>query len=159
MHRKPNNRSTWSMFPSLHDQVAQLLQESNLSFAFHNVDEIHCDNEYDTNIMGRFSCHNPNCASGGWSSKVVPITIRMYSERRYNARVYHQRCILCNRLAKPRLDDSYAERVAYRLKKWSGIDVQNPFSSPHDYNKPPHISDLCEGCKAGHCRRGDVGSL
>lgn len=54
----------------------------------------------------------------------------MYSPgAQYNARIYHQRCLRCNNLGKPRLDDSYAERVTYRLKKWCGMEMNRPFYS------------------------------
>jgi hypothetical protein len=43
-------------------------------------------------------------------------------------------------LSKPILDDSYVERVAYRLKKWCGVELERP--------------EFCEGCKAGHCGEG-----
>ena len=35
----------------------------------------------------------------------------------YNAKVYYQCRRKCNNLDEPRLDDSYAERITYRLKK------------------------------------------
>ncbi|EJT68021.1 hypothetical protein GGTG_14401 [Gaeumannomyces tritici R3-111a-1] len=54
----------------------------------------------------------------------------------------------------PILDDSYGERVAYWLKKWSGVRVQAPQRSQRKNDKP-HRSNLCEGCKAGHCKNGD----
>ncbi|KND89202.1 hypothetical protein TOPH_06227 [Tolypocladium ophioglossoides CBS 100239] len=96
--------------------------------------------------MGQFTCRNDNCGTGGWSSRMVAITIRQYPGRNYNARVYHQRCQGCSPLSRPFLDGSYAERIAYRLKKWSGIEVETPFYS--DESKGPHQSSLC---KAGHC--------
>lgn len=144
----------WSMFPSRHGDVAKLLAKSDLTFAFHDMDQNNCVEEYDTNIKGKFSCHNPKCAAKGWSSKVVPITIRMYPGQKYNARVYHQRCKACNRLWKPRLDESYAERIVYRLKKWSGVEVQRPIYEEAGDDRRPHISRLCEGCQAGHCVLG-----
>lgn len=49
----------------------------------------------------------------------------------------------------PMPDDSYAERVAYRLLKWSGADQERPEYSGG--SKGPHRSELCEGCRAGHC--------
>jgi hypothetical protein len=48
-----------------------------------------------------------------------------------------------------KLDGSYAERVVYRLKKWSGIDVEQPFFS--DEHNGPHLTALCEGCRNGRC--------
>ena len=51
--------------------------------------------------------------------------------------------------------------MAYRIKKWNGIEMEVPdFSGKKG---APHESDLCEGCKAGHCselkcgRRGKHG--
>lgn len=138
------------MFPKLHEEVSALLEEDDLDFKFHNVDQQQCQKDYDTNIMGRFICANSSCDSKGWSSKVVPITIRMYPGDRYNARVYHQRCKACNWIAKPIPDGSYAERVAYRLKKWSGVQIEPPDYVQKKMGKP-HKSHLCEGCKANHC--------
>jgi len=101
----------------------------DLSFSFHRDDEDHrVVRDYDSNIMGRFICDNRDCATGAWSSKMIAITIRMYPNKEYIARVYHQRCRGCNRVGRPILDESYAERVAYRLKKWSRIDVETPFT-------------------------------
>jgi hypothetical protein len=148
--RKSKSARSWSMYPALHDDISHLLEDDDLFFDFHeNDDDESCIEEYDTNIMGRFVCHNQACSCGGWSSKMIAITIRMYPGARYNARIYHQRCRECKSLSKPRLNDSYAERVAYRLKKWSGIEVDRPFYSGQ--SKGPHQSDLCEGCKHNHC--------
>ena len=145
---KPNRR--WSMYPALHDDVSRLLEEDDLHFDFHENDDAKgCTKNKDTNVMGRFMCHNRKCDSRGWSSKRIAITIRMYPGAQYNARVYSQRCQDCNSLSKPRLDDSYSERVAYRLKKWCGIEMDTPTYSKK--SKGPHQRDLCEGCKDGHC--------
>lgn len=147
--RRPQT-SAWSMYPSLHDNLCRLLKTENHPFAFHNVDEdIDCVRSYDTNIMGRFRCSNRNCQTKGWSSKKIAITIRMYSGQRYNARVYHQRCRACQALSRPVLDDSYADRVAYRLLKWCGVEQEIPEFAGE--SKGPHQQELCEGCKAGHC--------
>ena len=138
------------MYSKLHDDVSRLLEEDNLHFDFHENDDAKgCIKQYDTNIMGRFICHSQICGSSGWSSKKIAITIRMYPRAQYNARVYSQRCQKCNSLSKPRLDDSYAERVAFRIKKWCGIEMDTPNYSGQ--GKGPHLSDLCEGCKDGHC--------
>jgi hypothetical protein len=139
------------MYPSLHGAVSNLLREQDLFFDFHENDDNHnCVKDYDTNIMGRFTCRNPACASPGWQSKQIAITIRMYPGDRYNARVYYQSCRACGRLSKPELDDSYAERIAYRIKKWRGLKMDVPSYSGE--SKGPHKSDLCEVCKHGHCR-------
>jgi len=143
-------RQSRSMYPSLHDGVSSLLEDEDLHFDFYNKDAEACTRTYDTTVMGRFICRNRACSSPGWSSKIIAITIRMYTGARYNARVYHQRCRRCNSLSRPILDDSYAKRVAYRLKKWSGVEMDLPQYSGQT-NKGPHNKDLCEGCKAGHC--------
>jgi len=138
------------MFPALHDDVSRLLEEDNLQFDFFtDDDDTSCMKEYDTTIMGRFRCRTRACGTKGWSSKRIAITIRMYRGAKYNARVYHQRCQKCNGLSRPQLDDSYAERVSYRLKKWCGIEMEIPDYSGQ--SKKPHKKELCEGCKAGHC--------
>ena len=161
-HRQPKSRKTpkpkekdldkpWSMYPALHDSVKRLLKEDDLSFTFFAIDEDKgCIEQYDTNIMGRFRCLNRVCTKGGWASKVVAITIRMYPEQKYNARVYHQHCKSCGGLSKPFPDDSYAERIAYRLKRWSGIEMDQP-PYTDGTSKRPHEIALCEGCKHGHC--------
>ena len=142
------------MFPELHAEVSTRLEEDGLSFDFHTADTARNSTEvYDTNIMGDFVCSNDDCASNGWSSKKIAITIRMYPGKQYNARVYYQRCRSCRQLSKPTLDTSYAERVAYRLKKWSGLQLDIPYYS--NESKGPHQSWLCEGCKNGHCSAQD----
>ncbi len=147
---KSKMRRPWSIYPNLHDNVSCLLEENDLFFDFHEDDNSEtCTKTYDTFIMGRFMCYNRACDSNGWSSKKIAITVRMYRGAQYNARVYNQRCQRCKRLGKPRLDDSYAERVAYRLKKWCGIEMDRPDHSGQ--SKGPHRSGLCEGCRDGHC--------
>jgi hypothetical protein len=121
--------------------------------AFHDLDnDVDIMRTYDTSIVGRFSCRNQKCRSKGWLSMRTAITIRMYRDERYNARVYHQRCKACSFLSKPILDDSYAERVAYRLKKWCGVELER--STFSGQSKGPHEMKFCEGCKAGHCSEG-----
>jgi hypothetical protein len=105
------------MYPSLHENVSLKLEEDNLHLDFNNNDdEESCVRDYDTNIVGRFRCHNDKCDLNGWSSKKVAISIRMYSDDRYNARVYYQRCKGCNRLSKPLLDDTYTEELRIVLR-------------------------------------------
>ncbi len=148
--RKSKSAKQWSMYPALHDQVSSLLEDEGLLFDFHAADEsLSSIRDYDTNVMGRFRCHNKQCSSGGWSSKRIAVTIRMYRGNENNARVYHQRCESCNWISRPNLDESYAERVAYRLKKWSGIEMEPPYYSGQ--SDRPHQSRLCEGCRSGHC--------
>ncbi|KAL5000906.1 zinc-binding domain-containing protein [Aspergillus recurvatus] len=173
-------RKPYSTYPSLHSSVVEHLKPSGLTMAFHPVDTDEAPSrthvlKYNTNIMGVFACYNKSCPSRGWASKMVAVTIRMYrkdgdnhnhsgkGEGRgkqpglYNVRVYHQRCKKCTFLSRPKLDESYAERVAYRLKKWHGIEVEQPVCVQK--GKAPHVKRLCEGCKAGVCpnskRAGD----
>lgn len=149
--KRPKRDHRWSMYPSLHDSVSRLLEEANLPFEFHGIDDTeNCTKEYDTNIMGQFICRNRACGSNGWTSKKIAIIIRMYLGGKYNARVYHQRCKSCDSLSRPSLDNSYAERVVYRLRKWSGIQMDLPLYFGKKKG-PPHNSDLCEGCRDGHC--------
>lgn len=140
----------WSMYQALHDEISALLVEEDLHFEFHEDDNaMRCTRTHDTNIMGRFVCYNRACKSSGWSSKKIAITIRLYPGQKYNARVYHQRCKFCTWVSRPVLDQSYAERIVYRIKKWNGIPVETP-SGPV-ISSGPHNSELCEGCRAGHC--------
>lgn len=148
------NRS-FNMFPGLHDEVAALVKPYDINLTFHTQDtDARCIETYDTNITGDFTCTNKKCSSPGWSSKIVPITIRMYDGNKYNARVYNQRCRACNWSYKPKLNSSYAERVAYRLKKWHGVPVERvPYGGKKD--DKPHMSQYCMGCAVGRCRNGD----
>ncbi|CVL07682.1 uncharacterized protein FMAN_14560 [Fusarium mangiferae] len=146
---------SWSLFPDLHDQVADKLEEDQLDYTFFDKDEdLGTIHTYDTNIIGRFICHNNKCPSPGWKSMVVAITIREYSRNRYNVRVYHQRCLKCNHLSKPKLnEETYVDRVTYRIKKWNRVEVEEPEYSKKD--TLPHKRNHCEGCKAGHCKQGN----
>ena len=65
------------------------------------------------------------CATKKWSSKMIAVTIGQYTSNRYNARVHRQRCKKCGYLGCPELNKSHAERVAYRLKKWSGVEANS----------------------------------
>ncbi|KAL3464793.1 zinc-binding domain-containing protein [Aspergillus heterothallicus] len=150
-HKGRKAAKLWSLHPMLHDNVAQLLDEEGLRLDFFDADDEETNiEERDTNVMGRFMCQNSGCHSSGWSSKKIAITIRMYPRLQYNARVYHQRCRNCRAVGRPVLDtECYAERVTYWLKKWNGIEVQRPDYSGQ--SRGPHDSELCEGCKVGHC--------
>lgn len=145
---------SWSIADasSLHSDVQLLLWNDNLSFTFHPVDtNAAVTKEWDTNTMGRFDCRNEKCSSRGWGSKKIPITIRLYAANRYNVRVYYQRCQRCDWVGELELDgDAYAETVAYRLKMWSGVQVERRQHSGQ--SKGPHLSKYCEGCKHGHCK-------
>ncbi|PFH59222.1 hypothetical protein XA68_12653 [Ophiocordyceps unilateralis] len=140
----------WALYGELHNEVAAKIAENGIYLDFNYNDDENCQKDYDTNIMGRFFCRNQGCENEGWTSKKIAITIRLYRGGRYNARVYYQRCKRCNCLSKPLLDFSYADRVAYRLKKWHDVKVDKPDTGPRE--GPPHARELCEGCKAGHCK-------
>lgn len=141
---------SFDMRPCLHRDVSNLLHQYGLSFEFSPIDDPHDFlKEFDTSIMGTFTCTNNLCVKQRWTSKQIAITIRQLSGLRYNARVYYQQCESCSSLSRPALDKSYAERVSYRLAKWSGIAVQEAPMSGH--SKRPHQSNLCEGCRHGRC--------
>lgn len=142
------------MYPALHGRVMEHLRGNQLAFQFHdNDDDDTAIQIYDTNIMGYFPCRNRSCKAKGWFSGHVGITIRLYSDESYNARVYFQRCTMCETLSRVRLDeDSYVERVVYRLRRWSDIPVERPPYSNRD--RAPHLNHLCMGCQRGHCQAG-----
>ncbi|KAJ5950270.1 uncharacterized protein N7479_008683 [Penicillium vulpinum] len=152
--KKKSPITSWSMYQALHDEVSSLLVEVDLHFEFYeHDDEGSSIRERDTNIMGRFVCHNQTCKSAGWSSKKIATTIRLYPGQTYNARVYHQRCKICKSLSRPVLDQSYAERIVYWIKRWNGVQVERPSGSRD--SRGPHNSELCEGCRVGHCSQSD----
>ena len=154
--KKQERYPLWSMLSSRHKDVLSLLKEHDLNFKFHNDDvSTSCIETWDTNIMGRFSCRNDGCDSRGWPSKAIATTIRLYPGARYNARIYHQRCMRCLTTGRlEEVDESYVERVSYWLKRWSGVEVQAPQRS-YQKTRAPHQKDLCEGCRAGHCKLGE----
>lgn len=141
------------LLPSLHDDVSALLEEDDLSFSFHAEDDpAGCVREWNTNVTGWFVCRSNKCKDHKWESSMISTTIRMYPGAEYNARVYKQRCVKCHALGQPMLKDpgSYAGRVAYRIKKWCGVDTECP-TYPREI-KGRHAAELCEGCKAGRCK-------
>nr|POE90097.1 zinc finger protein 37 [Quercus suber] len=138
--------------PALHDEVLQSLRTYGLTFDFFTADDPHgALEEYDTSIMGTFICAERSCPTNRWTSWQIAVTIRQYPGRRYNARVYSQRCRACGALSRPELDESYAARVSYRLARWSGVAVEAPPYS--DGSRRPHRSNLCEGCRYGRCQQ------
>lgn len=146
-------RRPWSLQPSLHKQVLSLLREDGLRYKFYPVDdEDSMVREHDSHVMGRFECRNGGCRSEGWNSKMIAVTIRQYESGRYNVRVYHQRCKKCGDVGFVSLDESYAQRVAHWIKKWNGVQVEEPQFV--GFSRRPHNSALCEGCAAGRCRGG-----
>jgi hypothetical protein len=157
MSAKPGKSSMW---PEYHDQVHAEIRDSGLNYTFQRQDTNHqvIGNPYDTSIMGHFDCNNPDCRSSGWDSIKIAITIRRYQNKKYNAKVWHQCCMKCDYVGELTLDvDSYVDCVAYRLKKWSGL---NPDKPPHSITaKGPRQKKFCEGCKAGHRHEVDAEDL
>lgn len=153
---KPNGETRPSfMFPSLHKDVVNSISHS---IAFTWVRKSNSDRsaqkEYTTHVMGKFRCMNDGCGTDGWSSKKVAILIRGYAENGYNAVVFNQRCRRCKQLGTLNLDQqSYVERVAYRIQKWAGVQVARQDWVAKE--GPPHKQELCEGCKRGVCRQGN----
>ncbi|KAK3633173.1 hypothetical protein LTR56_015949 [Elasticomyces elasticus] len=128
---------SFDMQPGLHDEVSRLLETYNLSFRF-----VERDGSQGITKQKATSIRAPQT----WTSGKVAITIRRYSRSEYNARVYYQRCKSCDTACRPELDNTYAERVSYRLAVWSGIRMP---ALPHGPTAP-HDARLCEGCRAGH---------
>ncbi|KAK0657756.1 zinc-binding domain-containing protein [Cercophora newfieldiana] len=134
-------------YPSLHGRVLEAINGSIDPIPWFSAPgEGAVDEEYSTNIMGRFQCGNESC-------KVVAIHITKYTNSGYTAEVFGQRCRSCNKLGILTLDEqSYVDRVSYRLQKWAGVHVMAPVYNGRD-DRPPHKTELCEGCKRGRCPR------
>lgn len=106
------------MFPALHPNVTDAVFPEIPSTWFNDDDDDNFDREWFTHVMGRFICQNHTCIKRFWDSWKVSIEIRGYNDNGYSAIVYNQRCKCCNWLGTFELDEqSYIERVAYRLKK------------------------------------------
>jgi hypothetical protein len=144
-------KSCSRMYPSLHKDVSSAVSDHITLLRFHENDSDEgVSNEYSTYVIGVFRCCNPLCPTAGWSSGKVTILIRKYHDNGYNAVVFKQRCKSCNRLGTLNLDQkTYTDRVAYRLMKWAGVALVQPYYKPKE--SPPHKSHLCEGCKRGIC--------
>ncbi|KAH9225574.1 hypothetical protein K456DRAFT_1790528, partial [Colletotrichum gloeosporioides 23] len=138
-------------FPRLHEDVADAVSGRTIPVWAGKKTKKICNNLYKTSVMGRFTCDNGFCAKAAWISGHVAIIIRGYEDNGYNAVVYNQRCKACKQLGNLTLDeDSYVDRVSYRLQRWAGMSVELPFYEKK--NTPPHRKDLCEGCKQGCCQ-------
>jgi hypothetical protein len=139
----------WSLQPAKHEEVLELIHPV-LSVEFFKANGFDdCTRHHDTHIMGYFTCSNKACPKDMWSSKMIALTIRLYSGKRCNAVVWHQRCKKCQSFGEPELEESYAERIAYRLKVWFIKPYEKIDYLPGD--PFPHKRHLCEGCKNGHC--------
>lgn len=156
-HVQPEN-SPWSMHPDLHGEVSQRLEANGLSVEFYEEGEPEDSiRDYDTKVMGAFTCPNRSCRIQRWTSNLIGISIQLYEDEEYNAIVWHQRCQKCESMGILKLDvQSYVDRVVYRLGKWLGLDAAVPPYSGSIENRP-HKQELCEGCKSGHCQRGKGG--
>ncbi|KAF2475023.1 uncharacterized protein BDR25DRAFT_215296 [Lindgomyces ingoldianus] len=150
--RKEEMRASF-MYQSLHQDVVKAVSDKIASTRFHEKSNSRdSNNEYSTHVIGRFKCNNNACSKDGWSSKKVAILIRGYPGNGYNAVVFNQRCKSCNKLGTLTLDEeSYVDRVAYRLKKWAGVPMERQYYTPK--GGLPHESSLGEGCKRGVCRQ------
>lgn len=56
--KKNKYSKLWSIAPFLCDEVLRLLSSLNLSFDFYPYDNATSIEDYDINIIGRFSCYN-----------------------------------------------------------------------------------------------------
>jgi hypothetical protein len=139
------------MYPNLHNGVANALSEHMIPTRFHNNDsDAGAVKRYSTYVMGLFICDNGDCLGASWFSGKVAILIRGYPGDGYNAVVYGQGCELCERLGRFKMNEqSYVDRVAYRLMRWAGVEMERPVYAKR--KTPPHRADLCEGCKRGVC--------
>ncbi|KAF1362300.1 hypothetical protein EJ07DRAFT_106638 [Lizonia empirigonia] len=152
-YNRRGDAKTSYMFPSLHQDVVSAVSDEIASPHFHVDDsESGVSKTYSTHVMGTFVCNNSTCYNDGWVSKKVTILIRGYPTNGYNAVVFNQRCKSCNKLGTMKMDEeSYVDRVAYRLKKWAGVQLARPYYGPK--KGLPHKSELCEGCKKGVCEQ------
>jgi hypothetical protein len=86
---------------------------------------------------------------------VVAIWIKGCPQGGNNAIVYNQCYESCNWLGGLTLDEeSYIEQIAYSLKKWAGMRIEQPPIGT-GLGRGPHKSEHCEGCKAGYCSQAD----
>ncbi|KAK7934718.1 zinc-binding domain-containing protein [Apiospora marii] len=148
------------MFPWLHKRVVDAIHGQIDQVTFHKEgQDSEAQEKYETFIMGKFTCTNNLCSKSAWSSKKVNIIIRRFTDGEqklaYNATVFNQRCKSCNALGTFSIDQRcYVNRVAYRIRSWAGVKQER---APYNFTETsrPHEEDLCEGCKRGHCQRGD----
>ncbi|KAK2756873.1 hypothetical protein CKAH01_17107 [Colletotrichum kahawae] len=142
-------------FPDLHEDVASAVSDHFVAVWVGKRSKKTPNNARSSSLKGRFTCDNSSCSKKSWPSGQVAIDIRGYPDNGYNATVYNQRCKDCKQLGNLTLDKAcYVERVSYWLKKWAGVWVEPPVIVGK--GTPPHLSELCEGCKRGSCRKGLV---
>ncbi|KAF2761643.1 hypothetical protein EJ05DRAFT_472616 [Pseudovirgaria hyperparasitica] len=146
--------SSTYMYPLLHPQVARATIEHLPSIWWQAEDDEGnlSDKNFATYVRGGFRCQNQSCRSSCWGSGMIAISIRGYAGDGYNAMVFGQRCKFCNYLGIFSLDEqSYIDRVAYRLMKWAGVPMEQPVFQHR--TTLPHMNDLCEACRLGVCRQ------
>lgn len=148
--RKVETREFFT-YPELHQSVAEAIApQTSLSWFYEDNHNSRHNREHSTKVMGKFVCNNTACKKQSWGSKIVAVWIKEHARRGYSAVVYNQRCRSCDFLGDLTMDkECYIERVAYRLKKWAGVEMERPPFEPK--KGPPHETELCEGCKRGVC--------
>jgi hypothetical protein len=141
------------MYPSLHEAVAAAVSDTiDLTWFHQDGNESNCHDDYSTFVMGKFECDNSACPKSSWFSGKVTILILGFPDNGYTAVVFNQRCEFCHWLGNLKIDEqSYIDRVAYRLKKWAGVPLEQKTYIRKE--TPPHRRDLCEGCKRGVCEQ------
>ncbi|KAF4454074.1 hypothetical protein F53441_3359 [Fusarium austroafricanum] len=147
-----------SMYPELHSYVALSLEEDDPVYTFREqYQKTDIKRVFDTKVIGKFFCHRSQCGNREWHSNSIAIRIREYHGNQYNVQVYHQQCSKCKKPTRAKLDKPiYADRVAYRIKKWNGIEAEQLKLDVE--TNGAHRAELCERCQKGHCgkkRRGD----
>ncbi|KAI1331508.1 zinc-binding domain-containing protein [Xylariaceae sp. FL0255] len=143
------------LLPDMHPVVATALKKDGvfLNFNLKDTDE-GATQMYQVNGVGQFTCETPKCGKHGWASGLILMVIRLYGRSKYNALVYGQRCLRCNKIGFPVLDDEiYIKRVTYRLKLWLGIPQDKEPYEDRGYLEV-HQRELCEACLAGHVHAG-----
>ncbi|RWA08718.1 hypothetical protein EKO27_g6396 [Xylaria grammica] len=151
-HQKRAKRNwTQAFFPELHPKVVAALSGSIGPIWFNDEKSRDSIDLKQTFVMARFKCDG--CSIKEWRSGKVAIVIRGYRGNGYNAEVFNQHCKSCGALGIMTLDEeSYVDRVVYRLKVWAGVPVLPPFYERK--STPPHKQGLCEGCIQGWCEAG-----
>ena len=93
---------TFFMFPWLHNRVSHAVSKKfgPISLNKKAIGPIlfnekgrdkDANKTYSTHVMGRFECKNESCNTKVWTSKMVAIVIRRFTEQKYNAVVFNQR--------------------------------------------------------------------
>lgn len=146
--KQAKENQTQMFFPELHPKVVEALSGNIGPIWFNDEESEDSIPLKQTFVRAKFKCDG--CSIKTWRSGKVTIVIRGYRENGYNAEVFNQHCLSCNALGTMTLDEeSYVDRVVYRLKVWAGVPVLQPFYEQK--RMPPHKKELCEGCIQGWC--------